>query len=165
MPKMSPLLSTKLTAALGVEHPVLLAPMCGFAMASLAGEVARAGGVGLIGIGTSKIFGPERVRQEYAAAKAVASSEGSSKGALGFGFLQTFLDGGEADPSFVAAVALRPRCIWLSFGSAASTEKLAGFIREHARETKVIVQVFTAKEAVHAAGVADVVVVQVRPEI
>ena len=136
------LLSTKLTEVLGVDHPVLLAPMCGMAMSELAGHVARAGGVGLIGIGSSRIFAPDRVRREYGAASAIAKE---GKGAIGFGFLQTFLDGNENDPSFVAAVEFRPRCIWLSFGSAESTEKLAAYVRSSSPETKVIVQVFTPR--------------------
>lgn len=156
-----PVLSTKLTKVLDVKHPILLAPMCGMAMSELAGQVARASGVGLIGIGTSRFFGPDRVRQEYKSAKAIAS-KGGDRGAIGFGFLRTFLDDNENDPSFVAAVKLCPRCIWLSFGDEESTVKLARYIRSNSSETKVIVQVFTAEEAIHAAELADVVVVQVR---
>lgn len=42
-------LKTKLTSMMGIRHPIINAPMCGMAMGALAGSVAKAGGIGLIG--------------------------------------------------------------------------------------------------------------------
>ena len=44
---------TALTERLGIEHPVLLAPMAGIGGGALAAAVTRAGGLGLIGAGYS----------------------------------------------------------------------------------------------------------------
>ena len=44
-------LSTAITRLLGIDHPVLLAPMGGVAGGALAGAVSAAGGLGLIGAG------------------------------------------------------------------------------------------------------------------
>ena len=44
-------LSTAVTRLLGIEHPILLAPMGGVAGGALAGAVSAAGGLGLIGAG------------------------------------------------------------------------------------------------------------------
>ena len=38
----------KLTDRLGIEHPILLAPMNGFSGGALAGAVSQAGGLGLV---------------------------------------------------------------------------------------------------------------------
>ena len=44
-------LSTAITRLLGIDHPVLLAPMGGVSGGALAGAVSAAGGLGLIGAG------------------------------------------------------------------------------------------------------------------
>ena len=44
-------LRTPLTELLGIEHPILSAPMAGVAGVALAGAVSQAGGLGLVGGG------------------------------------------------------------------------------------------------------------------
>jgi nitronate monooxygenase len=56
---------TALTELLGLEHPVVLAPMPGIAGGRLAAAVSRAGGLGLIGGGYADAPWLER---EFAAA-------------------------------------------------------------------------------------------------
>jgi len=62
------MLSTPLCALLGIDHPVLNAPMSGTATAELAAAVSGAGGFGMIG-GTST-GGPDWLRAQIRAARA-----------------------------------------------------------------------------------------------
>eukprot|EP01060_Flectonema_neradi_P015538 TRINITY_DN2216_c0_g1_i1.p1 TRINITY_DN2216_c0_g1~~TRINITY_DN2216_c0_g1_i1.p1 ORF type:complete len:346 (+),score=68.53 TRINITY_DN2216_c0_g1_i1:87-1124(+) len=148
------MLTTPLTELLGCKHPVVCAPMCGFAMGAMAGAVAASGGVGLIGIGAGSIFGPERVEKEWSIAK-----ESAQGGVLGFGLLQSFMSEGVSDPSFQKIVSLKPDCIWLSFGDSCPNE-LVDFIKKGSPKTVVLIQIFTPPEAVSASKVADALVVQ-----
>jgi nitronate monooxygenase len=56
---------TKLTERLGIEHPVLLAPMGWASGGALAAAVSAAGGLGLIGLGYGD---PEWLDREFTAA-------------------------------------------------------------------------------------------------
>ena len=47
------MLSTELTRALGLEHPIVSAPMANWAGGGLAGAVSAGGGLGMIGVGGS----------------------------------------------------------------------------------------------------------------
>lgn len=147
--------------------------MCGMGMGKLAGSVASAGGVGLIGIGASRVFGPERVREEYAIAQAIISSGNSAannkettKGALGFGFLENFMDEDSGDESFDACLELQPEVIFLSgftLSKSDTPKKWIQRVRETNSEgtTKVFVQAFTVSEAISAASCgADAVIIQ-----
>ena len=58
-------LQTRLTTALGIEHPILLAPMDLVAGGKLAAAVSHAGGLGLIGGGYGNA---DWLEQEFAAA-------------------------------------------------------------------------------------------------
>ena len=44
-------MSTKLTSALVIQHPIVLAPMGNVAGGQLAASVSNAGGLGMIGVG------------------------------------------------------------------------------------------------------------------
>ena len=44
----------RLIELLGIEHPIVLAPMAGFATAELAVSVCKAGGLGSVGCATLK---------------------------------------------------------------------------------------------------------------
>lgn len=135
-------LSTRLTSLLGIRHPVLLAPMDLISDARLAGEVSRAGGLGLIGGG----YGDEAwLRREL---QAVGPTR------VGVGFITWSM----AQRPHLLDLALEhnPSAVMLSFGE----------VRPHADRikgsgAKLICQVQTlgqAREAV-ASG-ADILVAQ-----
>lgn len=92
----------RLTALLGIEHPVLLAPMGTVAGGALAAAVSRAGGLGQIGVG----YGDrDWLLREFAAA---AGSR------VGCGFITWRLDG---RPDLLdVALEHRPATVTLSFG-------------------------------------------------
>ena len=143
-------LKTKLTEILPAAAPLMVAPMCGMVKGLLAGEVARAGGVGVIGIGGAGIFGPEFVKKEFEIAKTTANGSG----ALGFGFLALFLQ--EEDASLTAAIECKPDLLFVAFGSAevvVTKSKAAGI--------PVAIQVQTMAQArtAHTLG-ADIIVLQ-----
>lgn len=155
-----PGISTALTSLLGVRHPIINAPMCGMAMGKLAGSVAAAGGVGIIGIGAARIFGPERVRSEYQLAR---QEIGAVEGVFGFGFLEAFMDD-DGDDTFDACMALSPSVIWLSgytLSRSDTPEKWIRRARELCADVKIMVQVFTVEGAVEAASLgANAVILQ-----
>jgi len=134
-------------------------------MGKLAGAVAAAGGVGLIGVGTSLLHSPERVLQEWQIAQqeiAAQKKNPNPRGALGFGFLEGYLTE-PIDPSFEACLKLHPDVIFL--GGFVTDERmqphLIQTIRSQSASSKIIVQTFTVPEAVQAAQLgADAVVLQ-----
>lgn len=63
-------MQTRLTAALGVEHPVMLAGMGGVSYSSLVAAVSEAGGFGCLGAST---MGPEGMVREMAAVREATS--------------------------------------------------------------------------------------------
>ncbi len=75
-------LSTPLCAILGIDHPVLNAPMAGTATADLAAAVSIAGGFGMLG-GTSR-GGPDWLRAQIRAVRAKTSRP------FGVGFISSF---------------------------------------------------------------------------
>ena len=137
-------IQTKLTDMLGIEHPILLAPMGSAAGGKLAAAVTNAGGLGMIGSGYAD---PELVQREMLAA-------GNTP--VGVGMILWAL---EANPSVLASVlANKPAAIMLSFGDAAphaSQIKSAG--------TPLIFQAQTLEGAIAAAEAgADIIVAQGR---
>lgn len=98
-------LRTPLTELLGIEHPILSAPMAGVAGGALAGAVSRAGGLGLVGGG---YIDPDWIEREWTAL-------GNTR--AGIGFITWRLD---AVPEVLdAALAHRPAAVMLSFGDPA----------------------------------------------
>lgn len=95
-------LVTRLTQRLGLEHPVLSAPMALAAGGALAAAVTRAGGLGLIGGGYGD--GPW-LEQEFAQA-------GNTR--VGCGFITWSL--AKQPHLLAAALAHRPAALMLSFG-------------------------------------------------
>lgn len=95
-------LKTRLTAKLGIHHPILLAPMNVFAGGRLAAAVSAAGGLGIIGGG----YGDANwLEQQFAAA------EGAR---VGCGFITWSM---ARDPKLLEMVlARRPAAVMLSFG-------------------------------------------------
>ena len=135
-------LKTRLTAKLGILHPILLAPMNVFAGGRLAAAVSAAGGLGIIGGGYGDADWLER---QFAAA-------GSAR--VGCGFITWSM---ARDPKLLEMVLARqPAALMLSFGE---LEPHASRVK--ARGVPLICQVQGMKylrEAV-AAG-ADIIVAE-----
>jgi nitronate monooxygenase len=134
-------LRTPLTRMLGIEHPIVLAPMGGVAGGVLAAAVSEGGGLGMVGSG-----GPDWLERECALARA-----GTDK-PWGIGLLAWAVDDAVLD----WAVDQRPAAIMLSFGDPtpfAATVRDAGI--------PLMIQVTTLPDAKHALDLgADVVVAQ-----
>jgi nitronate monooxygenase len=134
-------LRTPLTAMVGIEHPIVLAPMGGVAGGLLAAAVSEGGGLGMVGSG-----GPDWLQRECALARA-----GTDK-PWGIGLLAWAVD----DAVLGWAVDQRPAAIMLSFGDPtpfAATVRDAGI--------RLMIQVTTLPDAKRALELgADVVVAQ-----
>ena len=142
-------LSTAITRLLGIDHPVLLAPMGGVAGGALAGAVSEAGGLGLIGAGYADPavgFGSDDwIRDEFAKA---------GNRAAGIGFITWALD--RRPDALDVALECGPRAVMLSFGDIAP---YAAKIRDTG--AALICQVQTLKDAREAAAKgAQIVVAQ-----
>jgi len=97
-----PPISTRLTRALGLRHPVVSAPMAFAGGGALAAAVSRAGGLGLIGGGYGD---PAWIDQQFAAAAGER---------VGVGFITWSL---RKSPSLLTDVLKhRPAAVMLSFG-------------------------------------------------
>jgi nitronate monooxygenase len=101
-------LNTTVTAALGIRHPVLLAPMDIVADARLTAAVSAAGGFGILGGG----YGDEAwLRRELGALPQRGLGPGA---AFGVGFITWSL---AKHPELLdMALAAKPRAVMLSFG-------------------------------------------------
>lgn len=142
-------LSTAITRLLGIDHPVLLAPMGGVSGGALAGAVSAAGGLGLIGAGyadPSLGWGSD----EWIAAE----FDKAGNRAVGIGFITWALD--KRPGALDAALERRPAAVMLSFGDVAP---YAAKVKDTG--AALICQVQTLKDArdVAAKG-ADIVVAQ-----
>lgn len=135
-------LRTRLTARLGIAHPILLAPMGGVAGGRLAGAVSDAGGLGFIGGGYGDAAWLER---EFAAA-------GNRR--IGCGFITWSL---AKTPTLLDTVLDRkPAAVMLSFGE---PEPFARRIRDAG--SVLICQVQDREQALRALDVgAEIVVAQ-----
>jgi nitronate monooxygenase len=95
-------LKTRLTSKLGIEHPILLAPMNLITGGKLAAAVSDAGGLGLIGGGYGDT---DWLEQQFAAA---------GKARVGCGFITWSM---ARDPKLLDQVlSKRPAAVMLSFG-------------------------------------------------
>lgn len=136
------MIETRLTRALGLEHPVILAPMAGVAGGALAAAVSRAGGLGLIGGG----YGDDAwIGEQFAAA---------GNEPVGVGFITWKLAG---SPELLGEVlARKPRAVFLSFGD---PEPFAAQVKTAGVTLICQVQTRSAAEVALDAG-ADVIVAQ-----
>ena len=144
-----PKFSTTVTRLLGIEHPVIPAPMGGVAGGALAAAVSAAGGLGLIGAGyadPSLGWGSDEwIRDEF---------ESAGNRAVGIGFITWALD--RRPCALDHALEMRPCAVMLSFGDIAP---YAAKIRESG--ATLICQVQTLKDAREAAAKgAQVIVAQ-----
>jgi nitronate monooxygenase len=139
------MLSTPLCTILGIDHPILNAPMAGTATADLAAAVSIAGGFGMIG-GTSG-GGPDWLRAQIRAVRAKTSRP------FGVGFISSFP--GIDD---LVQVALEERVAAINHSFADPTLYVAP---AHARGVLVFAQVQTVAQATRAAQAGvDVIIVQ-----
>ena len=140
------MLYTHICDMLGIEHPIISAPMSGgIADADLAAAVSEAGGFGLIGAMTTS--GPEWLREQIRKVHKLTSKP------FGVGFISSFpgLD------EFVQ-VALEERVAAVSHSFADPTPYIPS---AHAAGVKVIAQVQTIAQAVVAAQAGvDILVAQ-----
>ncbi|PIB24084.1 oxidoreductase [Amylibacter kogurei] len=99
------MIHTRLTKLLGIQHPIILAPMAMAAGGTLAASVSNAGGLGLIGGG----YGDgDWLKTELANA---------GDAPIGVGFITWALD--ENPMVLDIALAHKPRAVFLSFGNVA----------------------------------------------
>lgn len=133
---------TRLTQLLGIDAPLLLAPMAGVAGGALAAAVSRAGGLGLIGGGYGDLVW---IEQQWELANGAD---------VGIGLITWAL---QDKPQILPAVLERkPKALLLSFGDIAP---FAPTIKAHG--TPLIVQVQTLADARLAAQHgADMIVAQ-----
>ncbi|MFD6857715.1 NAD(P)H-dependent flavin oxidoreductase [Rhodococcus sp. NPDC060090] len=140
------MLETWLTRELGVTIPLVGAPMGGRAGGSLAGEVTKAGGLGLIG--AARYNSAEWLEEQAHTAREIGG------GLLGFGLMTWSLH--DDDSLLDAVLEHRPQVVTLSFGDPAPYVQ-----RVHDAGAVVISQINTHEDLriVEAAGV-DAVVAQ-----
>ena len=138
---------TALSDLLGIEHPIICAPMWPAANGALARAVSDAGAFGMIGIGSADPV--ERVAKEAAAAR-----EGSADRAFGLGMMAWAID--KRPELLEAAIAAAPAMISISFGEVGAYVK-----RVKAAGIKAAVQVQDRDKALAAeAAGADLIVAQ-----
>ncbi len=137
-------IETTLTRLLGIEHPILLAPMGSAAGGRLAAAVTNAGGLGLVGSGYASA---DTIRKELAEA-------GNAR--VGIGFITWAL---EKHPAALdVALDARPAAVMLSFGDPAP---FTGRIKDAG--CRIICQVQTLSQARDAAAAgADIIIAQGR---
>src|SRR5260370_7902079 len=137
-------IETTLTRLLGIQHPILLAPMGGAAGGKLAAAVTHAGGLGLLGSGYAD---EKAIRRELAEA-------GNAK--VGIGFITWALDKNPA--ALDVALDAKPAAVMLSFGDPSPYTA-----RIKAAGCRIICQVQTLEQAKQAAAAsADVIIAQGR---
>jgi nitronate monooxygenase len=138
------IIETALTRLLGIEHPILLAPMGSAAGGRLAAAVTNAGGLGLIGSGYADAGVVQRELIEAGNAR------------VGVGFILWAL---EKNPAALdVALAAKPPAVMLSFGD---PTPFTDRIRDAG--CTIICQVQTLAQAKEAAAAgADVIIAQGR---
>ncbi|MDC1287238.1 nitronate monooxygenase [Gammaproteobacteria bacterium] len=136
------MITTRLTERLGIEHPVIQAPMAMAAGGELAAAVSSAGGLGLIGGG----YGNEDwLAQQFDVA-------GSQR--VGCGLITWSL--AEKPHLLPLVLERKPSAMFLSFGDPAP---FMAIIKD--ANVPVICQIQTLKDAMHAIDVgADIIVAQ-----
>jgi len=136
------MITTRLTERLGIEHPVIQAPMASAAGGRLAAAVSSAGGLGMIGGG----YGDEDWLSEQ--------FDAADSQRVGCGFITWSL---AEKPHLLTLVLERnPSAMFLSFGDPAPFVAIA-----KEANVPVICQIQTLKDAIHAVEVgADIIVAQ-----
>ncbi len=139
------MIQTRFTTLLGIEHPILNAPMAGAATAELAAAVSAAGGLGMIGASLSG--GPDWLRAQIRLVRARTDRP------FGVGFISS-----APDTAALMAVVLEERVAAISHSFADPTPYVAP---AHAAGIKVLAQVQTVAGAAQAARAGvDVIAAQ-----
>jgi nitronate monooxygenase len=139
-----PTIETALTRLLGIQHPILLAPMGSAAGGKLAAAVTHAGGLGMLGSGYAD---EKTIRRELTEA-------GNAR--VGIGFILWALDKNPA--ALDVALDAKPAAVMLSFGD---PTPYTGRIKRAG--CRIICQVQTLEQAKQAAAAgADVIIAQGR---
>ncbi|MBP1325683.1 nitronate monooxygenase [Leucobacter exalbidus] len=151
--------SSQWSRDLGITAPIVCAPMGGVAGGALAHAVSRAGGLGMIGMGSAgSVAALERELAAFAAAHQAAGEDDADIplpfgiGMVGWGI--------ERDPEmFERALAARPALLSVSFGDWVSGRTPEWVTRARAMGIRTITQAATADEAraAEAAGIDSVV--------
>ena len=139
---------TAWAAELGLSAPVVCAPMGGVAGGRLASAVSRAGGLGMIGMGSSG--STDALARELAAFdRANADSGAEPSPVFGIGMVAWVL---ERDPAMLAvALDARPAVVSVSFGEW-RPGVVPGWIADaRSAGARAVCQVATADEAMRAA--------------
>jgi len=137
-------IETALTRLLGLQHPILLAPMGSAAGGKLAAAVTHAGGLGMLGSGYAD---EKTIRRELIEA-------GNAR--IGIGFITWALDKNPA--ALDVALEAKPAAVMLSFGDPSPYTT-----RIKAAGCRIICQVQTLEQARQAAASgADVIIAQGR---
>ncbi|KAL3142689.1 hypothetical protein ABBQ38_002991 [Trebouxia sp. C0009 RCD-2024] len=97
------------TRLLGIDVPVIGAPMAKASEADLCAAVAKAGGIGMIGAG---YMDPAKLSQVYAAATRQLQSYDTAHSGVGIGLFNYSC----SKELLQTSIDLNPRAIWLSFG-------------------------------------------------
>jgi nitronate monooxygenase len=137
-------IQTALTRLLGIQHPILLAPMGSAAGGKLAAAVSHAGGLGMLGSGYAS---EAAIRQELTQA-------GNAR--VGVGFILWALDRNKS--ALDVALEAKPAAVMLSFGDPSPyTDRI------RTAGCRIICQVQTLEQARQAASLgADVIIAQGR---
>lgn len=106
------MISTRLTDRLGLELPIMLAPMALAGGGELAAACARAGAFGLVGGGYGDL---EWTRREWGVATQRLANTAAAQ-QLGCGFITWKLDQEASALDWVLDQPLQPKAIFLSFG-------------------------------------------------
>ena len=143
------MITTRLTVLLGIDHPIVSAPMARMSGGVLAGAVSDAGGLGTFGAASKAV----RINADYVLDQVRLIKERTVR-PFGIGFLTNNLP--QSEETFVTALEARPPVILFSFGDPAPWLPLA---KEAGART--ICQVQTMEGARRAVGAgADVLAVQ-----
>ncbi|MEV0113403.1 nitronate monooxygenase [Streptomyces sp. NPDC050844] len=127
------MISTKLTELLGIDHPVVCAPMGSVSGGRLAGAVTRAGGLGLVGVS----YGDAAFIDEHVA----RAAEGG--GVWGVGCVMFTFD--DRPGLWDKVLGYAPPVIALSFGDAAQVHKYVASAADAG--SHVVVQVHDPEQA------------------
>src|SRR5438874_269287 len=140
------MLHTYLTTSWQLRYPIIGAPMAGVARGRLAHAVSQAGGLGMIGVGSTGRT--DAILQEADIAR------GTDQMRFGIGLMAWAI---ERRPELLhAAIETSPFLISISFGSPAPYVEML-----HQRGILLATQINTRAEAIHAAQAGvDLIVVQ-----
>ncbi|PFH51880.1 hypothetical protein AMATHDRAFT_74580 [Amanita thiersii Skay4041] len=108
-------INTKLTRLLGINSPIICAPMANVTGGNLAAQVFLGGGFGFLAAGYDT---SDKLAHEISIARAVLNRSSSTILPIGIGFLGWQLDKSPSHGNEMLSVALESRvqAIWLAFG-------------------------------------------------